>query len=702
MKIRLIALILVFALLCSCGGQGGENTSSSSSNLSELLYDDISLAALSAWSKKEMLSYKEDVKTPSVLTDIQIDNNDGNNVYIATMDNGVYISRDGGISFENSSAGLLSSAVQLITIDPNNNNYVLALSMDDYEETNGVYASSNAGRGWKKISDSFTKIPNTKMQLLFDDASYDSAKSNSSIVYLTGVTKKGDVAPKGHSILYRSTDGGRTFSVASHIRPDSEIAVHPTRGYVYLTDSTGFYRSIDHGVTFEMMTGESCTHVFVSPKTPDNVVLAGINGMIVSKNNGVSFENTAGVVPNMSVAEIFASPLSNANFMSSFKNYDSKYEIKYSVDGGVSWQFSQFEEPIQNAVQDYVVDFSFSTKNTSHVMMLYKNAIYKSTDSGATFTICADLLGEINITSDVCENQSEFGYLSLVVGKDKVAYSLYNGASWKLINVKNLSETEYIKSTYLMDKKTLMVMIGNIEKPEYTLAFLSTSNNQITRSTLDKIKTPNLFGDANNKNTLFAGNFYSTDFGEHWEEMNGCDAVLYQNLVSPGEMFGVKGTKVVTSVDKGRNWFELCDVGSTVLDVAFDYYDKALYIVTGDKFFSCTFDGKLKNLTSKIPNNSLTKKVLNDVEVDYLYPNIIYVGGREEEYINDCSIMISIDKGESWRVISATPVNSANSDNAIPLQPFCLRVEPASRVLTAYCGSFGTFEFDITKTQWGK
>ena len=252
-----------------------------------------------------------------------------------------------------------------------------------------------------------------------------------------------------------------------------------------------------------------------------------------------------------------------------------------------------------------------------------------------------------------------------------------------------------------MDKKTLMLTVGSTQSEEYTLAFLSTGNDSITRSSFKELKTSTLFGDSKNKNILFAGNYYSTDMGEHWEEMKNCDAVLYQNLVSPGEMFGVKDTKVVMSVDKGKNWIEIFDAKMKVEDIAYDYYQKTVYAVTSNGLVKSSLDGDVKNISGKIPNNAMGEKILTEIEVDYLYPNIIYAGGRAQDYINDCSIMISVDGGNTWRVISATLVNS-DSINCTPIQPLDFTVDSSTRILRAYCGSFGTFEFDIAKTQWGK
>lgn len=704
MKSRIIAFLTVFLLLCSCNGQGGDNTSSTQSDSSGAIYDNISLSATSAWSEMSLLESVADLQISAKTTDIKIDGKTGENVYVATKDNGIYISRDSGNNFKNSSAGLLTENIELLAIDPNNNDYILALAIDDSlkEEVKGIYASTNGGRGWQKISTSFSKIQGAKMQIIFDNASYDSSKSNSSIVYITGVTMAGDTIAQGQNALYRSLDGGKTFALASHIRFDSEIAVHTSRGYVYLTDSTGFYRSIDHATNFEMMTGESCTHVYTSSKSPEDVFLAGINGMMISHNSGVSFENTMGKVPNLSEAVIFASFVNEDNLMSLYKTHDGNYDIKYSTDGGASWQIPKIENIHKTTLdEEFKVDFCFSENDASTVMMLYNNEVYKSVDSGANFALCSKINKKLSISSSVNENHAIKGYFAFVVDRDTVAYSFYNGESYKIINVKNLKENEYIASAYLMDKTTLMIAVGSQESDEYTLAFLSVGNDSITRSAFKKLKNPILFGDSNNKNILFAGNFYSTDMGQHWEEMKNCDAVLYQNLVSPGEMFGVKDTKVVMSVDKGKSWIDIFDAKIKVEDIAYDYYEKTIYAVTTNGLLKSTIEGNVENLTNKIPNNSMGEKFLTEVEVDYLYPNIIYVGGKAKEYINDCSIMISVDNGKTWRVISATLVNS-NAINCTPTQPIDFTVDSSTRILRAYCGSFGTFEFDITKTQWGK
>lgn len=699
MKNRIIAMFVSFMILCSCSGQSGGDTSSTQSDFSGVIYDNISLSATSAWSEMPLLEYEEKLLLSAKTTDIKME---GENVYVATSDNGIYISRDGGKRFNNSSAGLLTENIELLSIDPNNSDYILALAVDNSlrEEVKGLYVSTNKGRGWQKVGTSFIKIPGAKMQLVFDNASYDSSKSSSSIVYLTGVVMSGDTIGQEQNAIYRSLDGGKTFTLASYTKADSEIAVHSTRGYVYLTDSTGFYRSIDHATNFEMMTGESCTHVYTSLKLPESVFLAGINGMLSSKDSGISFENEMGQVPNLSEAEIFASPINEQNLISLFKTYDGKFDIKYSTDGGASWQLCKILAPTLSN-HNFRVDFCFDKTEESTVMMLYNNSVYKSVDSGANFELCSKINKKLSINSSVNENHAINGYFAFVVDTDTVAYSFYNGESHKFINIRNLREDEYIASAYLMDKKTLMLTVGSTQSEEYTLAFLSTGNDSITRSSFKELKTSTLFGDSKNKNILFAGNYYSTDMGEHWEEMKNCDAVLYQNLVSPGEMFGVKDTKVVMSVDKGKNWIEIFDAKMKVEDIAYDYYQKTVYAVTSNGLVKSSLDGDVKNISGKIPNNAMGEKILTEIEVDYLYPNIIYVGGRAKDYINDCSIMISVDSGNTWRVISATFVNS-DSINCTPIQPLDFTVDSSTRILRAYCGSFGTFEFDIAKTQWGK
>ena len=699
MKNRIIAMFVSFMVLCSCSGQSGGDTSSTQSDFSGVIYDNISLSATSAWSEMPLLEYEEKLLLSAKTTDIKME---GENVYVATSDNGIYISRDGGKRFNNSSAGLLTENIELLSIDPNNSDYILALAVDNSlrEEVKGLYVSTNKGRGWQKVGTSFIKIPGAKMQLVFDNASYDSSKSSSSIVYLTGVVMSGDTIGQEQNAIYRSLDGGKTFTLASYTKADSEIAVHSTRGYVYLTDSTGFYRSIDHATNFEMMTGESCTHVYTSLKLPESVFLAGINGMLSSKDSGISFENEMGQVPNLSEAEIFASPINEQNLISLFKTYDGKFDIKYSTDGGASWQLCKILAPTLSN-HNFRVDFCFDKTEESTVMMLYNNSVYKSVDSGANFELCSKINKKLSINSSVNENHAINGYFAFVVDTDTVAYSFYNGESHKFINIRNLREDEYIASAYLMDKKTLMLTVGSTQSEEYTLAFLSTGNDSITRSSFKELKTSTLFGDSKNKNILFAGNYYSTDMGEHWEEMKNCDAVLYQNLVSPGEMFGVKDTKVVMSVDKGKNWIEIFDAKMKVEDIAYDYYQKTVYAVTSNGLVKSSLDGDVKNISGKIPNNAMGEKILTEIEVDYLYPNIIYAGGRAQDYINDCSIMISVDSGNTWRVISATLINS-DSINCTPIQPIDFTVDPSTRNLRAYCGSFGTFEFDITKTQWGK
>lgn len=695
--LKILILCVVISLFVSCrqnSNSDKQNTSSNENNNS----DSVSLSLINAWESKDFSFNDSALAEDFVINDISFDPETDQNIFLATS-HGVFQSKNGGGTFENSAVGFLSENVDLIEIDPNNSKCIVALCVSNSKtkDSSGIYVSSNSVQGFQKTEDLFIPVNNSKLQLVFDSSSYQNGKS--SIVYLVGVVKLDDDISVEENALYRSYDGGKTFSLVAKIQPDSEISVHPTKGYVYLTNSTGFYRSIDHGETFETILGASSTHIFVSQTNVNRVTVAGINGMLKSEDSGETFESTAGVVPRMSTAVIYASNLNEKNMVCYYQNHDKSYTVEFSTDHGITWKTSVINTKTKVAFSSssYKIDFAWSLNSPSTVVMVYNNNVYKSDDYGENFYPCENSIKAFDIQSSVSENAVSPQYKALAIGRNNIALTLDNAQSWGFYNLKTISKNEYIANVYPINRTTLAVIIGKQDASNYALAFFNKDSEILTRSFADDLISSAVTGDKGNKNLIFAGNYISYDLGKNWEKMNGCDAVITQNPYSPSELFGVCGEKVVMSVDKGKSWIELFDC-PFVSDMAYDYFEGVLYVVANNNLYKYTSDKQIINCTPNIPKNHFDEILIQRVEVDQNSPGRVYISGISDFYVNDSCIMLSLNCGEKWYVINSVSNNTDLPEFANAIQTFDITVDNQNGTLISYSGMYGMYEFDIDKT----
>lgn len=695
--LKILILCVVISLFVSCGENSNsdkQNTSSNENNNS----DSVSLSLINAWESKDFNFNDSALAEDFVINDISFDPTNDQNIFLATS-HGVFQSKNGGGTFENSAVGFLSENVDLIEIDPNNSKCIVALCVSNSKtkDSSGIYVSSNSVQGFQKTEDLFIPVNNSKLQLVFDSSSYQNGKS--SIVYLVGVVKLDDDISVEENALYRSYDGGKTFSLVAKIQPDSEISVHPTKGYVYLTNSTGFYRSIDHGETFETILGASSTHIFVSQTNVNRVTVAGINGMLKSEDSGETFESTAGVVPRMSTAVIYASNLNEKNMVCYYQNHDKSYTVEFSTDHGITWKTSVINTKTKGAFSssNYKIDFAWSLNSPSTVVMVYNNNVYKSDDYGENFYPCENSIKAFDIQSSVSENAVSPQYKALAIGTNNIALTFDNAENWDFYNLKTISKNEYIANVYPVNRTTLVVIIGNEDTQTYALAFFNKDSEILTRSFADDLISSAVAGDTGNKNLIFAGNYISYDLGKNWEKMNGCDAVITQNPYSPSELFGVCGEKVVMSVDKAKSWIELFDC-PFVSDMAYDYFEGVLYVVANNNLYKYTSDKQIINCTPNIPKNHFDEILIQRVEVDQNSPGRVYISGISDFYVNDSCIMLSLNCGEKWYVINSVSNNTDLPEFTNAIQAFDITVDNQNSTLISYSGMYGMYEFDIDKT----
>ena len=217
------------------------------------------------------------------------------NIYKPTQERGVYKSTDGGKSwrrtlFANANAG----AVDLV-IDPNNSRVLYATtwrvnrtpySLNSGGEGSKVWKSTDAGESWTELS-----------------TNKGFAKGTLGIMGIAASPVKADriwamVENKDQGGLYRSEDGGATWSKINDERKLRQRAWYYTRLYADTQDADGLYvlnvryhKSTDGGKSFETANAPHGDHhdLWLAPEDNQRMIMADDGGAQVSLNGGATW-----------------------------------------------------------------------------------------------------------------------------------------------------------------------------------------------------------------------------------------------------------------------------------------------------------------------------------------------------------------------------------------------------------------------------
>ncbi|MFN3840986.1 MAG: WD40/YVTN/BNR-like repeat-containing protein [Cyclobacteriaceae bacterium] len=268
-----------------------------------------------------------------------------------SVGDGLYKTNDGGSSWQKMGFEK-SERIAGIQVNPKNSNeiYVAVLGplWSDSDER-GLYKTTDGGKTWNKIL--FVNKTTGCSDLVLDP-------NDPNIVYAAfwEVRRTPWSFNSGgtNSALYKSTDGGKTFSKIHNGFPKGKlgrlaIAVAPSSPNILYTvieseqdKDKGLYRSDDAGASWKQLNNDFellvrpfyFSRIEVDPRNPDVVVKAGLMGSI-SRDGGKTFKNLG---PNHSDVH---------DIVFDIKDSDRMY---VATDGGVyrSWDGGTTLEIVEN------------------------------------------------------------------------------------------------------------------------------------------------------------------------------------------------------------------------------------------------------------------------------------------------------------------------------------------------------------------
>ncbi|HDP67530.1 MAG TPA: T9SS type A sorting domain-containing protein [Candidatus Marinimicrobia bacterium] len=478
-----------------------------------------------------------------------------NVVFIGNND-GVYISTDGGATFEKIDYQFGLNNISVITTDPLDSSTVYIGTSD------AIYKSTNLGKDWIKLRDTydFSTYP-----AYVNDISVSELNNNIILVATS------------HDGLLISDNGGTDWS-----RKDFGLQVHgvlcDNRGenVLYAAHLGGFMVSSDFGQTFqELKDGR-----FIDAKNSDGVfyLLEESTGTILkSTDKGQTWTRLINGISNISVNSLLINDKNDAELLSIVNAGYDKTLLKYS---NASWD---------TILASSVGNRLFMDQSNQHVFMLGGGAFAKCKDDQyETWENCGSGLpycnpGDLAINGDTLYITCTTAFEGLDAGIYK---SVDEGSSWFLSS----NGLPLVERQYLGTSKFAPVDIYSIctvkNNPKYLYAggyenlFRSTDSgaNWSEVFTFDQCLISKIVSDPDSLNIIYliAGYSYhnlpntlykSSNNGESFIEIDcGLEQVYCIFFDSPENILYVGGKNgIVRSFNKAKNWEKVGDEWKNVV-----------------------------------------------------------------------------------------------------------------------------------------
>lgn len=232
------------------------------------------------------------------ISDVYVHPTNPDKVYVAAQGNpwgpneerGVYLSEDGGATWEKILYVNEDSGIVDMTVDPNNPNFMMVASWDFHRKPwvvqsggpgSRIYKTTDAGENWKEITKGLPELKG-KMGVSISPA-------NPEIVYIA-IDALGEKAG-----VYRSDDAGESFQQTTNDATTyarswyyMHIIADPNdEDELWVMNSLAM-KSIDGGKTFKGIRGSHVDHhdLWINPNNSDIMVNANDGGGSVTFNGG--------------------------------------------------------------------------------------------------------------------------------------------------------------------------------------------------------------------------------------------------------------------------------------------------------------------------------------------------------------------------------------------------------------------------------
>ena len=633
---------------------------------------------------------------------IEVDSIDGTFLIGGVDVNGMICSTDGGKTWTRKNRGFVANGCVDTAIDPNNKNRILAIGscVSSKPTHNGIYLSEDMSESWQQVLPHRMEAQrDTRDQLAWDPSSYDEEIGGSRIAYwstLWRVTDGINMAAPSHKSdevggLYKSEDGGKTWFLVNEEMSDGYIKVHPEKGYVYVANDKGFHISKDGGKTFTTkLRGEPIMSLDVVKTRPDNVYVNDSKGVMISENCGETFTRIPSEsfpvktnltdVRNITMG-LAVSPVNPDKMLVDRRDWlNYRNDRFYSHDGGKTWTQCAYDTS-----KDFFFahnrqhPFAWHPTDENKVWSLGGDWIVSSDDAGKTFIWDAE--GYCGIPPASRANFNPYSPDIFYAGAQDLdgIISYDGGETWKPLEAAGKYWNAY--GSYAVDEKLLFAGLSDgWYNPRYLCVSKDGGESWTDTGLYLKNGTAraatSFWQSAGDSDALFAGEYYSRDRAETWQEMKGCQMVLAINYYHNKELYGSAGNGIiVVSYDNGDTWLPLmrCRIdnetamssvttvwgsGITIWDLEYDGINDILYYAAGPWYSATTLvrveDNEQKNLTRNLVKSEKRGNASWQlIALDPKHPDILYAAGYNGDGLSTAGAWRSCDRGETFQNLTS-------------------------------------------------
>ncbi len=585
------------------------------------------------------------------LTWVAFDRTDGSTAYAGVDVGGMMKSTDGGKTWNQSTVGFDSEGATGITVDPTNNDRVIAIGCGGgTSNKHGVYLSTDEGFSWsgKKLL-AVQSNRDYRRQIAFDVTSYDESLKGCKVIYWSTENTKG-LDGKG---VYKSTDGGETWSFMANSEEYAgcNLAIDPKNGTLYLSNKTGLYKSTDGATITETSFKANISYLDTSKAEPTKLYMTAEDDFYVydMSNDTATAVGATGYPACATYLSVAQSDAKIMVLQSDRLGMTGQYNNSnyYSHDGGKTWTKSQNDYsgsfiPYNHRQNPHAIH----PTNPNVVIKLGGDFIMRSEDGGKNYKLSNDGNNAMCIGGKWNFNVNNPKLVAVGSQDYNGGFSTDGGKTWTYINWSGAGWGGMTYGSYCINETSVVAGYSAGGWYEGQVEIVTTFDGGATiNHTGIMTKGANIgYGVIGNDDIVFFADHRSADGGKTWEKMTGCTGV-YTSSADGKMLFGVDSFYIVMSSDNGVTWNRILTLGNAAGDLA--YNDKTgKLLATSGSLFEIDINTK-KFTTLKVGVSSLTS-----VDIDPTNNDIMYVTSKPAASYAHKSVMRSIDGGKTWTCLN--------------------------------------------------
>jgi hypothetical protein len=531
--------------------------------------------------------------------DIAVDPTDGNRLYVAVLEDGLFRSENGGQSFEQVASGTAQIWSVGAADDGQTVYYADALGR--------FFRSTDRGQNWTER----TSVGMTATRIQIEPAQPDV------IIAIRGLD------------LMRSNNGGSTWAQSTIDSESINSIVRLSPTVLVAATADGLHRSTNDGGSWTEIFDGRYTSIAADPVDPATVYAAssGVDQALLRSTDSGATWNTFGTGPLGITRKVMVGPGSRFIVANS-------QGVQRSADTGATWTEAT-SGPLASAPTGLATTLAANSKVYAHasgdgdgLFVMSDDSTWQRIDIRDAYT----QLGAVSAQTAVSLKPGSPDQIFLGVFGAGIARSADGGSNWtaSATNLNGFGITAF--GFDADDASTLYAGLTSGTATPPAAVYRSIDNGDTWQS--HSLDVPNVFPmrllvDPSDGDRMFLGTF--------------------QGLSAPG------ASGLYRTINRGLNWTRVAFAGQDVLDIEIDPSNPAIvYAATRTGLHVSTNGGD--TFVANAAFDAITAFAARAIEIDPVVPTTLYVASIDPGDIQPQKsswVLRSVDSGQSWETLRA-------------------------------------------------